>query len=103
MTDLMYLSSTTSICHTREKDVKTTANKMYFSHSIVIHCIQHLVVKSTSLVHLEMRCSKKSKLLQQKYLQCGLTKMPSLIRVKDFLKTAPPLFRSFHTMGFLKR
>ena len=48
MTDLMYLSSTTSICHIGETDVKTTANKMYFNHSTAICCIQHLVVKSTS-------------------------------------------------------
>ena len=41
MADLMYLSSTTSICHVGEKDVKTTANKMYFSYSTVIRCIQH--------------------------------------------------------------
>ena len=48
MTDLMYLSSTTSICHIGETDVKTTANKMYFSHSTAIRCIQNLVVKSKS-------------------------------------------------------
>ena len=36
MTDLMYLSSTTSIYHLGETDVKTTAINMYFSHSFYI-------------------------------------------------------------------
>ena len=43
---------------------------MYLSHSTAICCIQQLVVKSTSCVHLGIRYSKKSYLLQQKYLQC---------------------------------
>ena len=59
MTDLMYLSSTTSIFHIGQKDVKTTANKMYFSHSTAIDCIQHLVVKTASVLHLGMEHSKK--------------------------------------------
>ena len=60
MTDLMYLSSTTSICHIGETDVKTTANKMYFSHSTAICCIQHLVVKIKSELHLGMEHNKKA-------------------------------------------
>ena len=59
MTDLMYLSSTTSIFHIGQKDVKTTANKMYFSNITAIHCIQHLVVKTASELHLEIEHSKK--------------------------------------------
>ena len=59
MTDLMYLSSITLICHIREKDVKTTANKMYFSHSTAIRCIQYLVVKTASELHLGMEHCKK--------------------------------------------
>ena len=55
MTDLMYLSSTTSICHTGETDVKTAANKMYFSLSTAIHRIQHLVIKTASELHLGMK------------------------------------------------
>ena len=59
MTDLIYLSSTTLICHIGEKDVKTTANKMYFSHSTAIPCIQHLVVKTASELHLGMEHIEK--------------------------------------------
>ena len=59
MTDLMYLSSTTSLCHIGETDVKTTANKMYFSHSTAIYCIQHLVVKIASELHLGMEHCEK--------------------------------------------
>ena len=60
MTDLMYLSPTTSIFHVvGEKDVKTTANKMYFSHSTAIRCMQHLVLKTASELHLGMENSKK--------------------------------------------
>ena len=58
MTDLMYLSSTTSICHIGEKDIKTTANEMYTSHRTAIRCIQHLVVKTASELHLGIEHSK---------------------------------------------
>ena len=58
MTD-MCLSSTTLICHIGEKDVTTTANKMYFSHGTAIRCIQHFVVKTASELHFEMEHSKK--------------------------------------------
>ena len=58
-TDLMYLSQSTSICHIGENDVKSTANKMYFSHSTAIRCIQHLVVKTASELHLGMEHCEK--------------------------------------------
>ena len=59
MTDLMYLSTTTLVCHIEVKDVKTTANEMYFSHSTAIRCIQHLVVKTASELHLGMEHCEK--------------------------------------------
>ena len=43
---------------------------MYLSQSTAICCIQWLVIKSTSCIQLGIRYSKKSYLLQQKYLQC---------------------------------
>ena len=73
MTDLMYLSSTTSICHIGEKVVKSMTYLLYLSHSTSICCIPLLVVKSTSALHLGKRYSKKSYLLQQKYLQCSVS------------------------------
>ena len=42
-----------------EKDVKTTANQMYFSHSTSIRCIKQLVVKTTSDLHRGMEHSEK--------------------------------------------
>ena len=53
-----------------KKDVGGTTNQTYLSHSTAICCIQRLVVKSTSCVHLGINYSKKSQILQQKYLQC---------------------------------
>ena len=73
MTNLMYLSSTTSICRIGEKVVKSTTYLMYLSHSTSICCICLLVIKITSSVHLGIRYSKKSHLLQQKYLQCSIS------------------------------
>ena len=70
LTDLMYLSSTTSIGHVEENVVKSITYLMYLNHSTSICCIRLLVVKSTSAVHLGIRYSKKSYHLQQKYLQC---------------------------------
>ena len=72
MTDLMYLSTTTSICHTGEKVVKSKTYLLYLSHSTSICCIRLLVVKSTSALHLGKRYTKKLYLLQQKYLQCNV-------------------------------
>ena len=59
ITDLMYLNSTASICHIEEKNVKTTANKIYLSHNTAIRCRQHLVGKTASELHLGMDHSNK--------------------------------------------
>ena len=70
MTDLIYLSSTTSICHIGEKGVKSTTYLLYLSHRPSICCIRLLVVKGTCALNLGIRYSRKLYLLQQKYLQC---------------------------------
>ena len=57
---ILIFGNCTSICHIGETDVRTTANKMYFSHSTAICCKQHLVIKSTFSVHLGINYSKKS-------------------------------------------
>ena len=44
---------------------------MYFSHSTAIRCIQHLVVKTASELHLGMEHREKVQDLQQVYFQCG--------------------------------
>ena len=64
MTDLKYLSLTTLIYHIGEKVVKSKTYLLYIKMLFMF-----LVVKSTSALYLGMRYSKKSYLLQQKYLQ----------------------------------
>ena len=59
--------------HAAAHAVKSTTYLMYLNHSTSISCIYLLVVKSTSSVHLGLRYSKKSYLLQQKYLQYSIT------------------------------
>ena len=51
MTDLMYLSSTTSICHIGEKVVKSTTYSMYLSRITSIRYIHYLVVDITTQLY----------------------------------------------------
>ena len=60
MTDLMYLSSTKSICHIGEKVVKSTTYLMYLSHSISICCVTILVVETKSEVNLGISYKQKA-------------------------------------------